>query len=327
MDVNSPTDSSTIITLNKSSAMKLVQSLVGNKENCILIPRLILTLCRGDFPSAILLSQCIYWQGKTDGKKCGTEDGYFWVSMKDWELQIGLSEYQIRNATKKIEDMNLLLTTKRKAWSSTSKEKVPTVHYQVNMDNLLKSLLSLVSSESIPEEIHNQSGNNCGNTPPKNQHRPRVSNSTETTPKITSNTTTATEKVVVEMLSLIPENYRSQKIIHDMIASQLVKTGFEYVKRNILYSNQHSNQPGKYRAYLGKAFKEDYAAGDSVDAETDEATKKWQPRPGQKFQETDTGLVLNVDENGIINHPHGGILPIGMLSDGWKKGFYKEASQ
>lgn len=139
--------------INTSSATKLVASLVGH-ENVISISRLILRLLGGDYPAAILLCQSIYWQSKVEEGKGGTKDGYFWKSMADWQKEIALSEYLVRTATKRLTKAGFLKTVIRKAWSEESHDMVPTVHYHVLMDNLLESLLSLVSTESIPEEIN-----------------------------------------------------------------------------------------------------------------------------------------------------------------------------
>lgn len=145
--------------IDMHSATRLIQSILG-QENSLTVPRTLLDLLDGDFPAAILLSQCVYWQGKTDAGKCGTKDGYFWVSQKDWRNQIGLSEYQVRMATKRLEKMKLLQTKIKKAWSLEAGDKVRRVHYRVNMDNLLLLLFSLVSKESIPEKLQNPSFKN-----------------------------------------------------------------------------------------------------------------------------------------------------------------------
>lgn len=147
--------------IDTSSATKLVASLVGH-ENVISISRLILRLLGGDYPAAILLCQSIYWQSKVEEKKGGTKDGYFWKSMADWQKEIALSEYLVRTATKRLIKAGFLKTVIRKAWSEEPHDMVPTVHYQVLMDNLLESLLSLVSTESIPEEINFPLCEKCG---------------------------------------------------------------------------------------------------------------------------------------------------------------------
>jgi hypothetical protein len=146
--------------IDTRSAAKLVASLVGH-DNVISLSRLILKLLGGDYPAAVLLCQSIYWQSKVEAGKGGTKDGYFWKSMSDWHRETALSEYQVRSATKRLLKAGFLKTTVRKAWSDQSRDMVPTVHYLVYMDNILESLLSLVSADSIPKKINFQIKEKC----------------------------------------------------------------------------------------------------------------------------------------------------------------------
>ena len=150
--------------IDTRSATKLVASLVGH-DSVISISRLILHFLDGDYPSAVLLCQAVYWQGKVETGKGGTQDGYFWKSMRDWHRETALSEYQVRAATKRLIKTGVLETTIRKAWSEPAHDMVPTVHYRVDMDNLLNLLLSLVSQESIPKKINNPYPKNRGMVP------------------------------------------------------------------------------------------------------------------------------------------------------------------
>jgi plasmid replication initiation protein len=59
-----------------------------------------------------------------------------------------------------------------------------------------------------------------------------------------------------ELLPLIPEQHRAKKTILSALESFETKHGFDYVKRNILYSN--ANAKKSYAAFLSKALKEDW---------------------------------------------------------------------
>ena len=162
--------------IDTRSAAKLVASLVGH-DNVISISRLILELLGGDYPAAVLLCQSVYWQSIVGEGKGGTRDGYFWKSMKDWNRETALGEYQVREGTKRLKKAGILETTIRKAWSDQADDRVPTVHYRVDIDKLLELLLSLISEESIPRKIYNPS-----------QGKPRI-DSGEIDPTIYTETT------------------------------------------------------------------------------------------------------------------------------------------
>jgi hypothetical protein len=162
--------------IDTRSAAKLVASLVGH-DNVISISRSILELLGGDYPAAVLLCQSVYWQSIVGEGKGGTGDGYFWKSMKDWNRETALGEYQVREGTKRLKKAGIMETTIRKAWSDQAGDRVPTVHYRVDIDKLLELLLSLISEESIPRKINNPS-----------QGKPRI-DSGEIDPTIYTETT------------------------------------------------------------------------------------------------------------------------------------------
>ena len=64
-----------------------------------------------------------------------------------------------------------------------------------------------------------------------------------------------------EILALIPPCHRQKKTLLERVRKTFYKKGAEYVKRNILYANEKVNQPGKYRSFLEKALREDWARG------------------------------------------------------------------
>jgi len=120
------------------------------------------------------------------------------------------------------------------------------------------------------------------------------------------------------LVALVPVEYRHQKTIHAMITARLKKESFQYVRRNILYANEHSNQPGKYRAYLGKALKEGFASAPG------EEEKKPTPiliHPGQQIRDTTTGKVFEIEEGNYIRHPSG-TEPEGFILQKLRQGEY-----
>ncbi len=65
-----------------------------------------------------------------------------------------------------------------------------------------------------------------------------------------------TNQSLIELLVLIPEQHRSKKAVQSTLESYESKHGFDYVKRNILYSN--ANAVKSYAGYLNNALKDDW---------------------------------------------------------------------
>ena len=59
-----------------------------------------------------------------------------------------------------------------------------------------------------------------------------------------------------ELMSLIPEQHKAKKTIHSALKSLEDKHGFDYVKRNILYSNVKADK--SYAGFLNNALKADW---------------------------------------------------------------------
>jgi hypothetical protein len=58
------------------------------------------------------------------------------------------------------------------------------------------------------------------------------------------------------LISILPKEHQDKKTILESMSKALRKHGFEYVKRNIEYTNKHCKN--NYRAYLNNAWKEDW---------------------------------------------------------------------
>lgn len=133
-------------------------------------------------------------------------------------------------------------------------------------------------------------------------------------------TTTDPQETVEELLGHVPIAYQKQKTIRTMLESFLDSKGFAYVKRNILYSVQHSTQEGKFRAYLGLALQDDFAAGDAENNQANKEKNKWKVQPWQKFRDVSTGLVHEVDECGFIRFQLGEATPQSAITELWRQG-------
>ena len=105
-------------------------------------------------------------------------------------------------------------------------------------------------------------------------------NKTEDKPKETSFPEDTNFK---SLIVLIPKEHRDKKTILEAIASAYKKHGFDYVARNIKYTNR--NCKGNYRAYLNKALKEDWGLAIQEDEESKQKVIKEQERKRQQEQE------------------------------------------
>jgi hypothetical protein len=74
------------------------------------------------------------------------------------------------------------------------------------------------------------------------------------------------ESELHSLLDLLPAAYKNRKSVRKILEEYLIKHDFEFVMRNIIYTNEKSNavKPGttgsrsNYRAYLNKALSNDY---------------------------------------------------------------------
>ena len=93
------------------------------EEKVITIPKRYFKMTR-DWHSAILLSRIVYYTFHHNGK--------FSRTYKEWEEELGLSEYQTREAIKKLSRLGIVNVKKQK-----DKDRVALV-YELNMENLFR---------------------------------------------------------------------------------------------------------------------------------------------------------------------------------------------
>jgi plasmid replication initiation protein len=75
-----------------------------------------------------------------------------------------------------------------------------------------------------------------------------------------------------QLLALVPEQHRQKKTILSALESFEKKYGFDYVKRNILYSNIKADK--SYAGYLNNALRNDWGHDWNIDQKTPVPTKK-----------------------------------------------------
>lgn len=109
--------------LDQQQVYALIARLAG-QANILTIPRLFIDWT-GDHISALLLAQVIYWSSRTEDP-----EGWFYKSAKEWEAELGISDYQLARATKKLAEAGL--TTKLKKAGGA-----PTLHYRLDQEHFL----------------------------------------------------------------------------------------------------------------------------------------------------------------------------------------------
>lgn len=126
---------------NYTAIRQLITQFSG-QENIFTIPRMFVHFT-GDLNTAALLNQIIFYSDKS---KCNKQ-GYFYKSYKEWEQELGLSEYQVRRSTKQLKEIGIVDTRLFKANGS------PTVHYKLNYEELSESILKFLK---IPNQSNSR---------------------------------------------------------------------------------------------------------------------------------------------------------------------------
>lgn len=141
-----------------SNLFDLVSEFSGQK-NSVTIPRIYIKLCGGDFTTAAVLSQLVFWSSK--GKR---SDGYFWKSYEDIANELCEDEItveQVRYAVKKLKTLlcDCFFVEVRRA------NGITTNHYRFDQLIFLKKLQNLKqrkSPDTVNGKIPNQENSRSG---------------------------------------------------------------------------------------------------------------------------------------------------------------------
>ena len=133
-----------------SNLFDLVSDFSGQK-NSITIPRIYIKLCNGDFTTAAVLSQLVFWSSK--GKRA---DGYFWKSYDEIANELCEDEItleQVRYSVKKLKMLlsNCFFVEVKRANGMT------TNHYRFDQAAFLERLQNLKSG-NFPNRAESENG-------------------------------------------------------------------------------------------------------------------------------------------------------------------------
>lgn len=129
-----------------SNLFDLVSEFSGQK-NSITIPRIYIKLCGGDFTTAAVLSQLVFWSAK--GKRA---DGYFWKSYEEIANELCEDEItveQVRYAVKKLKNLlcDCFFVEVKRA------NGITTNHYRFEQSIFLERLQNLKSGK-FPDTVN-----------------------------------------------------------------------------------------------------------------------------------------------------------------------------
>lgn len=107
------------------------------------------------------------------------------------------------------------------------------------------------------------------------------------------------------LFELLPEQFHSKQSIRKTIEKAYKKHGFDYVMRNILYTNDRSNalKPGSastqgsnYRAYLGKALNDDYGLAFMEDLQAKKEAEEVKQRTFEEAEKQKQRELNRIDQ-------------------------------
>lgn len=157
---------------NREYVSDIIKSFVGQAN--VIPVHVTLVKFFEDWNAAILFSQLVYWSDRTTN-----DEGWIYKTADDWYEEIYLSRYQVKKAQERLEKMEVIETTIKKANGS------PTTHYKVNFDKL---------SESFLKFLQNQNSSNLKNES-KGTSKSLTKTTTKTTSKITMENSGASAEV------------------------------------------------------------------------------------------------------------------------------------
>ena len=79
---------------------------------------------------------------------------------------------------------------------------------------------------------------------------------------------------VQNLFEIVPDQHRDKKTVQEVIEKYFDKKGFDYVRRNILYTNDEVRDQRKYRTYLNKSLKSDWGKDREEDIKAEKASKE-----------------------------------------------------
>lgn len=279
----------------QQQVFSFISSIIGQNNNVVMPIELI--RFAGDYHTAALLSQLIYWQGKQRDP-----EGWIWKTYDQWEQELALSKYQVSRSAKALVRMGILETKVARVKLDNGMYGDKAVHYRLIDENFIEMFgkhLSILESKetslSKSEKVNDQRIRNFTSfpitettsktttdipelSPPPKQPEPPELPQKETSPSFSSseNNKTTTADVnqtgedirIDDLLELIPEDMRKPSIENKIKQAVAAGIALEIIKGCIMYSNDQSDKKTwqRYRSHLGKCIDNQWGEGYTQDA-------------------------------------------------------------
>lgn len=112
------------------------------------------------------------------------------------------------------------------------------------------------------------------------------------------------ESELHSLLDLLPAAYKNRKSVKKILEEYLIKHDFEFVMRNIIYTNEKSNavKPGttgsrsNYRAYLNKALSNDYGLAYMEDLQAKKAAEEIKQKTFEEAEKQKQRELNKIDQ-------------------------------
>lgn len=260
----------------QKDTFQLISSIVG--QNNIIPIQIEMVRFVGDYHTAALLTQLIYWQGKQKDP-----DGWIYKTYEEWERETALTKYQANRSSQTLVKMGFLETQVKKINLGNGMFGNTAVHYKINRElftdsfcNYLKSVRSKETSLPENKELNFQESRNLTS----------LSIKTETTNKDYDNepSPSFSEKEFVtkiaSLMALVPKQNQKANVKKTVEDGLKLHTE-DYVRLAILYtiSNSNGDTTQKFKAYLAKCIEKNWHEG-------------WTPENGKVDTEKRTAAFL-----------------------------------
>ena len=113
--------------MNKYNEIRSMLTQLSGQDRIVTIPKLFIEMT-GDLAESILLNQIVFYSDKSK-----RTDGFFYKSNKEWSEEVCLTQRQVRYATTKLVEKELIETKLFRV------NGAPTVHYKIRFDNIIRN--------------------------------------------------------------------------------------------------------------------------------------------------------------------------------------------
>jgi hypothetical protein len=98
----------------------------------------------GSVHAALMLSQTLYWLNpERQGQNRGKDNGWFWKTREEWEVELGLSRWEQETARKQLRHT--------KFWLEKEKRLVHRIFFSIDFVELEKALAEAASASRTEE--------------------------------------------------------------------------------------------------------------------------------------------------------------------------------